>query len=447
MQGSQPFPTGPDHLPFDLVLEHLCLEAKACFVLVSWKGAILRSSPCFAESGVDTRAPLPAGWISWEVSAGVVWVYLGTDTSKTQAEYIQPLQTLSEGLRTSIHSIAGAAELIARSQPHTDQGPGLETFNHSASDLRRLAEDVLDMSCLSDAHLDTISERLELRRFLLGVVDDYRELASSKGLELRLDESTDLPDLVQVDRTRLFQALDSLIGIGIRCTHEGRVVLAVSRPELGRLRFEVRDSGVGLDTQEQEGALGPGGDSSHLGLAIARRAVASLGGELRIDSLPGVGSMSCFEVPLLLTREAVCTALEEEPPLAGLRILLVEADRASGFVTRCMLEAGGAEVDWLYSGLEGIEEVVQRPYALVIMDLSLPDMSGTEASAAIRGLGGSLARLPMVAFSACYDDQSRAGALVAGMNGCLQKPIRCQDLWAAVARYVFPTAAEVKSGK
>jgi len=241
----------------------------------------------------------------------------------------------------------------------------------------------------------------------------------------------------------------------VKFTARGSIHLAVRPVAPERLEFCVRDTGVGIRpealgrifepfTQEDESTTRRFGGTG-LGLAICKRMVALMGGNLTVESAPGVGSTFRFEARLPAVEHAT-----EVPPaalpaprasFAGVRALLVDDNAINLRIGRGLLERLGCSVATAADGREALAQLEQADFEVVFMDCSMPVMDGFEATAVIRALEGPRSALHIVAMTAYAMDGDRERCLAAGMNDYLTKPVKLEELAAALQRLRSSAAA------
>jgi signal transduction histidine kinase len=224
------------------------------------------------------------------------------------------LACMSHELRTPLNAILGFAQLLQWERGLSERQAGaLRTIRASGEHLLALINDVLDLSRIEAGRLEVVVQRFDLPALLRSVLDLLQPRAQQKGLQLRHEWPSQLPQAVQGDERRLRQVLFNLLGNALKFTERGAVTLRVlARPEPGgraRLRFEISDTGVGIDAAEVERLFQPfeqGGSAAHqaggtgLGLPISRQLVRLMGGEIEVRSQPGQGSCFAFELVLPL---------------------------------------------------------------------------------------------------------------------------------------------------
>jgi CheY-like chemotaxis protein len=214
------------------------------------------------------------------------------------------------------------------------------------------------------------------------------------------------------------------------------------------VEFQLRDTGIGIAPEKLESifqsfrqgqaGLSRGYPGLGLGLALVRKLVSMMGGQIHVESQLGRGSTFTVVVPLRRAAEAV-PAPEENfargPAQLGPLVLAVEDNPVGLTVLRHLLERRQLRVDCAVTGLEAVAAASRQKYDLILMDLQMPEMDGLTASGEIRKLPG-YGRVPIVALTANFSDQVRQECLAHGMQAFLSKPVEAGDLWATVSRYL-----------
>ena len=376
--------------------------------------------------------------------------------SRTKSEF---LAAMSHEIRTPMTGVLGMADLLAAESMNPTQKRYVDTIRTSGRHLLSIINDILDFSRIESGQLE-----LELIDFALSdALEQVRSLltpqAAERGLMLRMVQAT-APNLtVRGDPTRVRQILVNLVGNGLKFTSQGSVTLTVRQlattPDAVRLRFEVRDTGIGIPLERQAGLFQPfvQADSSTtrhyggsgLGLVICKSLVAAMDGLIGLESEPGHGSLFWFELPLLPGNPVAAAQRGNEPAhVRSLRILVVDDVEVNRDLLAEMLGRHEHEVVLAEDGAAALDRAAKERFDVVLMDVQMPVMDGMEATRRIRRLPGSAGAVPVFALTANVMSTERDRYLAAGMNMCLTKPINWRDLFAALAKVAsgsVPSAA------
>lgn len=372
------------------------------------------------------------------------------------------LATVGHEVRTPLNGILGMARLLLDTPLDIKQRTFAETVVSSGELLLGLVNDILDFSRLE-------ADGLTLETVAFDVVDLIDELrlmmaprAAEKGLILGCRFGAGVPPFVAGDPLRLRQVLLNLVGNGIKFTEHGTVTMAVEAIDTladGRvvLRFAVSDTGMGIPETARAGLFTEfwQADSSitrrfggtGLGLAICKRLVTLMGGDIGYDSQGGAGSTFWFVVAL---PAAEAPAAPPEPLETGegerCHVLLVDDNPVNREVAAGLLERHGHRVTAVEDGLAAVEAMRLGGFQLVLLDMHMPGLDGLETARRIRALGGAAATTPLWLLTA--NPSERDGRLWrdAGLNGCLAKPFRVEEVMPLLAAVETPPAVPAPSG-
>jgi len=387
------------------------------------------------------------------------------EASRLKSEF---LAHTSHEIRTPMTALVGYTELLGDPDlSPAERAEGLATVRRNGEHLMTIVNDILDLSKIESGRM-TI-ERMACSPFALvaEVAAVLRPRAAHDGLDVEVGYRSPLPETIETDPTRLRQILLNLVGNAIKFTPRGSVRLEVGPVEDTRLCFEVIDTGIGLDAEQQarlftafsqaDASTTRRFGGTGLGLAISKRLAGMLGGDLRVRSVPGEGSTFTLTIDVgslagvrLLDRPPEVRAAAERPEpsaderqaLRG-RILLAEDGLDARRLLARHLRAAGAEVETAENGLVACELALRAaeagaPYDLILMDMQMPELDGYAAAARLRAAGY---RGPIVALTAHAMEDERARCLGAGCDGFATKPILRRALIEVARAYLAPGGA------
>ena len=351
----------------------------------------------------------------------------------------QFLANMSHEIRTPMNGVLGFARIgLRRCDDPAQVRQAFEKILTSGNLLLGVVNEILDFSKIDAGKLHVEATEMSIGKVLDDAVQLVADRARAKGLDLRLDKAEDLPSTCLGDPLRLGQVLLNLLSNAVKFTEQGSVRLSARRED-GQLVFRVEDTGIGMSAeqlaqvfdpfQQADGSTTRRFGGTGLGLAICKGLLELMRGEIRVDSVPGVGSRFEVRLPYLAPRHpsaaaapAAAAALPERP-LAGLSILVAEDNPINQTVLASVLAHDGARVVVVGDGAAAVERVTHdgaTAYDVVLMDIQMPVMDGFEAARRLRLVAPDL---PIIGQTAHAFNEDRERCLAAGMVGHLAKPI------------------------
>ncbi len=368
----------------------------------------------------------------------------------------------SHEIRTPLQALRGACDLLMQQSGH-NAGKGqrhMRIMDESLTALTELVNNVFDLNRMDADRLSIHKAPCSLRRFLESMEVLYGNLARERQLTLSLQIEDCLPDWILTDPVRFRQIVDNLINNALKFTPVGTIRIdaaSVQDPGDSRpvLRIAVKDSGVGVAEEniphlfdpfyQVDSALARTSEGMGLGLSISQKLAEQLEGRITVRSSPGAGSCFTLEIPLIeaaAPEPAVSTGslqprTQENITGKALSILVVEDSRYSRIVLGDQLLEMGQEVEIADGGETALEQIHERSFDLVLMDIRMPGMNGFELAGAIREKEQALEREPvsLVAITAEHSWELEGKATRAGIDHVLYKPVTAKTLKELIKSY------------
>ncbi len=406
-----------------------------------------------------------------EVSARTLDLVKAKETAETSNQAKREfLANMSHELRTPLNIILGFSHLMERDPKITpEQLENLSLIHRSGDHLLELINDVLDMSKIESRQTSFNIENFDLIYFLKGIAMMFQQRAVEKNILFFFEKSLDLPQYIRTDKRKLRQILFNLLGNAINFTHEGSVVLNVSKknrsiipnplkngnqpfhkPDLW-IRFKITDTGIGIDKKNiniifdpftQDGPRTDKKTGTGLGLAISQYFVQIVGSNLQVKSRKGKGSSFWFDLPVQVANsgdlprtETINRPIGLAPDQPVYRILLVEDHKESRMILTRLLQTIGFEVHTAANGEEGVEIFFKYSPHLILMDIRMPIMDGITATQKIKAAreGDST---PIIALTAHAFENEHLDILAAGCDDFILKPYDETKLFALLTQYL-----------
>jgi CheY-like chemotaxis protein len=356
---------------------------------------------------------------------------------------------IAHELRAPLGGIEAMAKLLSETGLTPEQQRIVAGLSAAAAHLRGIANDILDETALDAGHFRFDERELDLRAFLNDLAVSACARATTKGLSFKLNIADAVSQGFIADGRRIRQMLENLLDNAMKVTEHGSVMLDVEpvdrRGAFEGIRFCVRDTGPGLAPDQQAklfrsfGRADNGVAGTGIGLSLVKRLSNAMGGEAGCDSAPGAGATFWFTLRLKAADagsgqpEAVAAPARASLPLTGGRILVVDDNHANRMIMGAVLEHFGFDMAEAASAEQALSMVATGRFNAVLMDQTLPGMSGLEALRMIRSMPAPVNSLPVIPVTGRVSRSDRDAFAAAGANGFVEKPVTASALRDALA--------------
>lgn len=371
------------------------------------------------------------------------------------------LAITSHEVRNPLAAVVGGIDVLLAQKLPATIAPIVARLESSADRLKEIVNDVLDFSQIEQGQVPLNKESIDLVDLTSNLVEASQRQAQAKQLTLTFSSDVNAA-LVMGDKFRIEQILTNLIDNALKFTHQGEVTVRLMLAGAGRWRFEVKDTGIGINPalsgklfdpyfQADQSTVRRHGGTG-LGLAICRRIVTAMGGRIGLESEPGIGSTFYVELPLETAGRGEFAATKRKPKPAELRelakplsLLLVEDNDLVLGMLQDQVTALGHRAEVATNGLAALNAVAANRYDAVLMDMHMPVMDGITASHAIRALSAERGEVPIIAITA--DAAPSRRQLYEGSNfyAFLTKPAEAAALQSVLATIKPAHAAAPRS--
>lgn len=366
--------------------------------------------------------------------------------SQARSEF---LSIVSHELRTPLNAINGITHLLLEENPKKSQLHYLSSLQFSGNYLTTFINDILEINRIESNRVELEKIPFNLKRLLADIKNSLLEVAikNHNHFELIIDDS--IPENLIGDPTKLSQIFMNLINNALKFTKNGSVIIKVNlvsfQEENTTIAFAIEDTGIGiapdkLDTVFENFAQGSveinrkyGGTG--LGLTIVKKLTTLLGGQIKLTSTLGKGSVFTLELPFEVDQN---TEIKKDIKLSSdltllknKKVLIVEDNKINQMITKRMLESKGICCEVIDNGEDSIVAVRENNFDLVLMDVHLPGINGTIATQKIREFN---TKIPVIALTAISLDENRDMLLSFGMNDVVTKPFVPEEFYAALLR-------------
>ncbi len=362
------------------------------------------------------------------------------------------LANMSHEIRTPMNAILGMSYLTLRTSLSTKQQEYVSKIESAAEGLLVIINDILDLSKIESGHMQLSPQPYNLQKSVQRCIDLLSLQAQNKGLLLRVELDSTLPEMVIGDHGKLEQVLINLLNNAIKFTHQGEVCLAVrvvnNAEQHCRVTFQVIDTGIGIAEDklatitdafiQADDSITRDYGGTGLGLKICLQLIELMGGQLAITSELGKGSQLSFTIDMQQTDKSALANTDSlansSSKLTKPKILLADDHAINRQILETLLKQANLNVDSVVNGLEVLDKIKTSQYDIIIMDVNMPLMDGYETTQNIRNQA-QFKHLPIIAVTAYALNTDKAEALKRGMTDYLAKPIRPQSLYQCLSKW------------
>ncbi|WP_321903737.1 hybrid sensor histidine kinase/response regulator [Burkholderia cenocepacia] len=354
------------------------------------------------------------------------------------------LAAMSHEIRTPLNAVIGNLELMRRGELSDIQRKRLEIADSASSSLLHILNDVLDLSRVEAGELRIDAVPFDYAAVVREVTEAFRPLAEDKGLSFDCDIAPDLPPYRIGDQVRIRQVVSNLLSNAIKFTEAGGITVTTGMAQGGHqddVEIQVSDTGIGISELAQSAIFEfyrQADDSIHrryggtgLGLALCRRLLDAMGGEITVESVSGSGSVFKVRIPLPVTDVENCVdgrevIVERDTPL---KVMVVEDHPATRLLLADQCREIGIDATLVETGTEALNAIMHCSFDVVLTDLGLPDMDGWSLAQAMKA-GGS--NIPVVGMTAHISSDDEQRCVTAGIRALLRKPVTLGTLSQAL---------------
>lgn len=368
------------------------------------------------------------------------------------------LANMSHEMRTPLNGVIGSLSLIERDTVHPDAINLIKAAERSAETLLTLIDDLLDLSRIEAGEVDIELTQFNSTELQTVISELFNPIAKQRGIALNVNiQPVNHP--IGIDNGKLRQILINLVGNALKFTPRGEISVSANYEgtcDSGHLHFEVTDTGIGISKQDQallfdrfkqaDSSRSKSHGGAGLGLAICKELTDLLGGRISVSSAPGVGSTFNISLPasrLDADTETPQSDMVRSGPMSGI-VLIAEDSETNAMVAKKMLEKLNVSYKHVTDGAAAVDAALEGDFDAILMDVSMPNMDGLEATRILRGRGYTK---PIIAMTAHALKGDKDNALALGMSDYLTKPIRTDSLRTVLEQWMKPTSTKNATGR
>ncbi len=360
------------------------------------------------------------------------------------------LSTVSHELRTPLNAINGITHLLIEENPKKSQIEYLSSLKFSSNYLSTFINEILEVNRMESTII--IPEKIEfnIHELLLNIFNTLKEIATINNNQFIIDVDKNIPKSLVGDPTKISQIIINLINNSLKFTKNGSVKISAYQNFINNqytlINFVVVDTGIGIPKDKLESVFESFSQGSieinrkyggtGLGLTIVKNLVEVLGGKITLESEVEKGTVFSFDLKFNIAKEN--TKIEKETilettPLIGKKILLVEDNKINQMITKKMIENKQMKCEIIDNAEDAIESIRANHYDLVLMDVHLPGMNGTDATKIIRDFNP---KIPIIALTAISLNENRKMLLEFGMNEVITKPFEPEKFYEIISKLI-----------
>ena len=363
------------------------------------------------------------------------------------------LSTMSHEIRTPLNGVIGISNVLVMDDHLESQKENLKVLKYSSEHLLALINDILDYNKMEGGNIEFENTDFNFKALVKSIKKTFKFQAGEKGVDFTVDIDYKIPKYLKGDKTRLSQVLNNLLSNAIKFTHEGEINLLVENvsenDKAVTLLFEVQDTGIGISLdkldrifekfKQADSSISSMYGGTGLGLAICKKLLLMQNSDLKVKSVPDIGSKFYFVLTFDKSVQNVDGSFQALPMQAvsedikGIRVLVAEDNRINQIVISKYLEKWDIIYDVVDDGKEAVDKYNKYHYDLILMDLQMPKMNGYEASKKILKIAEVKGqKISIVALTASAQLDVKFKAEKTGMTGFVTKPFKSADLYNTI---------------